>query len=195
MSAPARSNALQVVLTVLAVAAGGLLLLLVVLVAVGAYFFTVPAGGIDPTMAGLAPGKPAPAISAEAWANGEPEASDGKVLVVQGWFYDCPYCWQETPDLVRLHEKYGDRVSFVGLSTDPVEDVDRVGDFISKNGVKYPVGYGYDAQVTLARGFEAQAFPAVWVVGRDGTVLWNRSLEGKQSLEEAIEAALAAEAT
>ena len=42
----------------------------------------------------------------------------------------------------------------------------------------------------MGRGFEGQAYPAIWVIGKDGTVLWNRSLEGDQSLEEAIEAAL-----
>ena len=49
-------------------------------------------------------------------------APDGKVVVVQGWLYDCPYCWREAPEIVRLHQKFGDRVSFVGLSSDLAED-------------------------------------------------------------------------
>lgn len=184
---PGRSNALQVVLTVLAVAAIGLLLLFVVLAVAGSYFFAEKRG-MDPAFAGLAPGNPAPQIAAEAWVNGEPPSLDGKVVVVQGWFYDCKFCWMEAPELAELHRKYGDKVAFVGLSPDPPEDVVRVKDFVAQNGLKYPVGYGAAGSLGA---FEAQAFPAMWVIGRDGTVLWNRSLEGEQSLEEAIRAALA----
>lgn len=186
-----RANALQVVLTVVAVAAIGLLLLLVVLAVAGSYFF---ASGVDPSLAGLAPGKPAPAIAAETWINGEPPSLDGKVVVLQGWFYDCPYCWKEAPELAELHRKYADQVEFVGLSTDRAEDAAKVEEFVSTNKLKYPIGYGYNAAYTLMRGFEAQAFPAVWVIGRDGTIRWNRSLEAKQSLEEAIRSALAGDA-
>jgi thiol-disulfide isomerase/thioredoxin len=193
MSHPTRSgraNALQVLLTIVAVAAIGLLLLLVVLAAAGSYFFAEHPG-IDAAMAGLAPGNPAPAVAAEAWLNGEPPSLDGKVVVVQGWFYNCPYCWKEAPHLADLHRKYADRVEFVGLSTDGVEDAEKVQDFVATNHLQYPIGYGYDAAATLMNGFEARAFPAVWVIGRDGTVRWNRSLEADQSLEEAIKAALA----
>lgn len=186
-----RTSALQVLLTIVAVAAGGLLLLIVVLAATGSRMFVIPQPAMDPAMAGLAVGKAAPEIKAEAWVNGEPETLDGKVVVVQGWFYDCPYCWKEAPEIARLHEKYGDRVAFVGLSTDRTEDADKVKEFVSENGLKYPVGYGYDSHVTLGRGFEATAFPAIWVVGRNGAVVWNLASQGERSLEEAIEAALA----
>ncbi len=188
MARPDRSNALQTVLTILAVGAGGFLLLLVILAAAGSHLFSIPRGGVDPAMAGLAVGQPAPAITAEAWVNGEPPSLDGRVVVVQGWFYDCPYCWKEAPELVALHKKYGDRVSFVALSPDPASDVSKVEEFVAKNELKYPVGYG---AVDSLMGFEAKAFPAIWVVGGDGKVLWNRSLEGEQTLDEAIAGALA----
>lgn len=192
-TAPAdRANALQVVLTIIAVAAGGLLLLLVILAVVGGNLFTMPAPGIDPAMAGLAVGKVAPDISAPAWVNGEPRDLNGKYVVVHGWFYDCPYCWQEAPHIAELHDKYGDRVAFVGLSSDAPDAVELVEEFVAKTGIEYPVGYG--AIETLI-GFDANAFPAVWIVGPDGKVVWNRAVEGTQSLEDALEAALKNELT
>lgn len=151
-----------------------------------------PSGGMDAAMAGLSVGKPAPAIEADGWINGEPSSLDGKVVVVHGWFYNCPYCWDEAPHIAQLHEKYGDRVSFVALTTDRLEDRELVEEFVDEGGMKYPVGYGHAAALTLMQGFEASAFPVVWVVGPDGTVVWNRSREGQQSLEEAIQAALEA---
>lgn len=190
--APAdRANALRVVLTIIAVAAGGLLLLLVILAVVGGNLFTTTSPGIDPA-AGLAVGKTAPAIGAPAWINGEPGELDGKYIVVHGWFYDCPYCWKEAPHVAELYEKYGDRIAFVGLSSDAPEQEELVKEFVSKTGIKYPVGYG--AIKTLI-GFDANAFPALWIVGPDGRVVWNRAVEGKQSFEEALEAAVNNELT
>jgi thiol-disulfide isomerase/thioredoxin len=183
-----RSNALQTMLTVVAVGAGGLLLLLLILVAVGGSLFEVPRAGMPAEMAGLAIGRTAPELQAEGWINGEPTAYEGKVTVVQGFFYDCPYCWQEAPELAKLHASYGDRVQFVAISTDPASDQAKVQEFVDQNHLTYPVGYG--AIDTLIR-FEAQAFPVLWLVGPDGTVMWNMAEEEKQPLEDAIEAALA----
>jgi hypothetical protein len=182
-----RSSALQTVLTIVAVGAGGLLLLLLILVAVGGSMFQGPTRGMPPEMAGLAVGRTAPELAAEGWINGEPISYGGKVTVVQGFFYDCRFCWQHAPELVKLHEKYGDRVNFVALSTDPPQDQAKVQEFVDENRVTYPVGYG--AIQTLI-GFEAQAFPVLWLVGPDGTVIWNMAEEHQQSLEDAIEAAL-----
>lgn len=182
-----RSNALQTVLTIVAVGAGGLLLLLLILAAVGGSLFTIPPQSVPPEMAGLAVGRTAPELSAEAWINGEPAGYDGKVTVLQGFFYDCTYCWQEAPEIAKLHKKYGDRVQFVALSSDPPSDEARVQEFVNENHFRFPVGYG--ARETLIR-FEVMAFPVLWVIGPDGTVVWNRAEEEKQSLEEAIKAAL-----
>lgn len=183
-----RSNALHTLLTIVAVGAGGLLLLLLILAAVGGSLFQIPRQGMPPEMAGLAVGRTAPELSAEGWINGEPAEYEGKITLVQGFFYDCPYCWQEAPEIAKLHKKYGDRVQFVALSSDPPSDQAKVQQFVAENHLTYPVGYG--AIETLI-GFEAQAFPVLWIVGSDGTVIWNLSEEGNQSLEEAIKAALA----
>jgi Thioredoxin-like len=182
-----RSSALQTVLTVIAVGAGGLLVLLLLLVAVGGSLFQVPERGMPPEMAGLAIGRTAPELAAEGWINGEPADYDGNLTLVQGFFYDCRFCWQEAPELVELHEKYGDRVNFVALSTDPPQDQALVQEFVDENRLTYPVGYG---AIRTLIGFEAQAFPVLWLIGPDGTVIWNMTEEPKQSLEQAIEAAL-----
>lgn len=188
-STASRSRALETLLTIIAVGAGGLLLVLVIAIATGINVGPEPT--VDPTMFGLAVGKDAPAIDASAWVNGEFEATGGQPTVVQAWFYDCPYCWQEAPELAALSKEYGDRVSFVALSPDPISSEPLVREFVESNDISYPVGYG--VKQTLI-GFEVRAFPSIWLVGADGKVLWNRSLEGEQSLEEAIEAALSKDA-
>ena len=193
MTAPASqkpSSGQKVLVGFLAVIAGGALFVLVALIAtIGASSFG-PARPVDPAIGGLAVGKAAPPIAAMGWVNGEPEDLTGRVTVVDGWFVGCPFCWKEAPDIAALHRKYaGQGVAFVGLSTDPPQAVDEVKDFVEKNGLAYPNGYG--ALETLA-GFEARYFPAVWVVGKDGKVVWNRAMADQESLEDAIRRALSA---
>ncbi len=57
--------------------------------------------------------------------------------------------------------------------------------FLHKAGIKWPNGYGADN--TLLQ-LEAHFIPAVWVIGTDGRVVWNR--DSRKTLEEGIEEAL-----
>lgn len=182
-------SAVPVILGGLTIVAALGIAAIVALVGYMIYALQSPAG-MDPAFVGLAIGRQAPAIEADAWINGEPSSLDGQVVVVHGWFYNCPYCWDEAPHVAELHQRYGDRVAFVALTTDRLEDRDLVEQFVDAGGMEYPVGYGRAAALTLMEGFEATAFPVIWLVGTDGTVIWNRAQEGEQSLEQAIQAAL-----
>ncbi|QDT38929.1 peroxiredoxin family protein [Stratiformator vulcanicus] len=167
------------------------LALVAILIAAGAigYFAAFVVGrdsGID---GGLAVGEVAPELTAAGWLNGEPQPVQGNVTVVNGWFYNCPHCWTEAPELAALSEQFeGRSVQFVGLSPEAPESIEQVKDFVAKNGLKYPNGYG---AIPTLQAFEVRAFPALWVLDRDGTVIWNRSLEHRESLEDAINRALA----
>ncbi len=143
--------------------------------------------------AGLAPGKEAPAIAAAGWLNGDPLAvADfaGKVVVVDAWFAACPHCSREAPELVRAYERFHDKgVVFVGLTPDEENDLASCRRFLKDNGITWPNGFG--ASETLGKFLtDGPYFPAIWVIGANGKVLWNRDSAG--NLEEAIAEALAA---
>jgi thiol-disulfide isomerase/thioredoxin len=148
-------------------------------------------GFVGDPIGGLAVGKTAPPVNAGAWLNGEPpsaESMQGKVRVVHGWFTACPVCWREAPELVRLHKKYGEsQVVFLGLTPDGEDILSHIEGFLDKNGITWP--NGYDARQTLI-DFDVTGFPCVWVIDAQGKVVWNR--DSRESLEEGIEAALAA---
>ena len=63
--------------------------------------------------------------------------------------------------------------------------MDTMESFLHKAGFKWPNGYG--AYNTLQQ-LEAHYIPAVWVIGTDGRVVWNR--DSQNTLEEGIEEAL-----
>ncbi|WP_166819694.1 TlpA family protein disulfide reductase [Thalassoroseus pseudoceratinae] len=138
---------------------------------------------------GLDVGKPTPPLVASGWIQGEPpsaESLDGEVLVVHAWSPECVHCFREAPELIELQRKYQDRVKFIGLTFRDVDRIEAIRGFLETTGIDWLNGYG--ALDTL-RGFEAEYLPTVWVVGRDGTVVWNK--DESASLEDGIERALA----
>ncbi len=135
---------------------------------------------------GLSAGVVAPPLEAVLWVNGEPSDSPSGVRVVHAWSYSCPYCWKEAPELVRLHEEFGDRVEFVGLAGEEVANRRLVEDFVEKNNFSWPNGFGEPFTTLIA--FDVRLFPAVFVLDREGRVVWSRGSKG--SLEQAISSAL-----
>ncbi|QDT63022.1 TlpA family protein disulfide reductase [Calycomorphotria hydatis] len=167
-----------------------LVVLIAVVVGGAAFWLSATKRDVIQDGGGLSVGKSMPSINAEGWLNGEPENLDGQVVVIHGWFVSCPYCWKEAPHMAELAEKYeGQGVQFIGLTYEPSTQMDGIESFVSQNELSYPNGYG--ALDTLVE-FQAEFFPAVWVIGRNGRVVWNRGYEATESLEAAIERALAA---
>lgn len=148
----------------------------------------------DDVKGGLPIGQQMPEFTGiEGWLNGDQisgEDTQGKVVFVNAWFLNCPYCHKGMPFLVDVYNEYRDKgVVFVGMTFDTGKDAKSVKRFLEKYKVEWPNAYG--ATETLAK-FQAEYFPGYWVIGRDGKVVWNKSLQGKVAVRDAIEAALAA---
>lgn len=135
-------------------------------------------------------GEALPAILAEGWLNGEvpaPEKLAGHVIVLDVWASWCGPCRAKAPELVELHHKYKDRgVLFIGLTTESSGELREIRKFLDRFGITWPNGYGADH--TLDE-LGVEGIPRVWVVGKDGKVLWEDGLDG--TVEQAIEMALA----
>ncbi len=172
----------------------GLLIGLFCIVAVAPLLWKID--GLDQSRAGLQIGQTIPPITGvEGWLNGDgPTADDlkGKVVFVNGWFLNCPYCHEGMPDLVKIYDEYHRQgVVFVGLTSDDSESVKNVEKFLDKYKVEWPNAYGA-AEALMA--FKAEYFPGYWLIGRDGKVVWNKALQGRVPIQTAIEQALAAKA-
>ncbi len=178
----------------------GLLLALAAIVAAAPFLWTI--GNPQPDLkAGIGPGEEMPELVAQGWLNGDPltrDALKGKVVVVDSWFLTCPVCHNNMPDLVSLQQEFADNpnVVFIGLTTDDATDLENVRRFLARYEVTWPNAYG--AAETIfgtgpeLTGFKAEYFPGYWVIGRDGKVVWNKSMgRNMAALRNAIEKALA----
>jgi thiol-disulfide isomerase/thioredoxin len=167
----------------------GLFLALALIVASAPFLWSIQANA---QTGGLAVGESMPPIEAAGWVNGlAPSADDlkGKVVVVNGWFFQCKYCHQGAPALVELYEKYGQRedVAFIGLADRPTTREEAEA-FSSRYKITWPNAYGPRDETFFGLG--ASAFPAYWIIGRDGKVVWNSDSERKQSMADALEQAV-----
>lgn len=143
----------------------------------------------------LEPNAVAPRLEAAGWLNGPPPAADemsSKLVVVDAFDDFCPMCRLGAPVMVAAYERFGDRVTFISLTTN-AEPTAR--EFAEVTGIRWPIGYEAKSAV---HGLGAGA-PTVFLVSRDGRILWNdnrtryrHNIEELQgTLEDAIERALA----
>lgn len=135
-------------------------------------------------------GSVAPPIEAAGWINGPPPKSlEGHVVVLEAWATWCGACWQLAPEVVKFYERYHPRgVVFISLTDEGPEVMDEIREFVRRNRIAWPTGYG--AVATFQR-YGVQGLPSLWVIGRDGRVAW--TWESPESFEAAVERVLASE--
>lgn len=143
---------------------------------------------------GLEVGKEAPELKADIWVKGDapsPEELEGEVYVVVAWATWCLPCSQTAPDLVKLEQKFSSEgVRFFGITAaGPQQEADIL-EWLDVREITWPNGFGASAVDTLI-AFDGEAIPAMWIIGRDGKVWWNRGMTEQESMAEALERTLA----
>lgn len=125
----------------------------------------------------------------------------GKVVVMDCWSTFCEPCVKEFPGLVKLHEKYGDKVACISLSFNyaggknetPEEHQEAVLEFLRSQHATFEnvLASVPDEELYQRLGFKSAAVPAIFVYDREGSIVRQfESAEAKYSEVEKLVAEL-----
>ena len=140
----------------------------------------------------------APLAGATGWVNTPPLASAdlrGKVVLVDFWTYSCINCLRTLPYIRAWADKYRE-AGLVVLGVHSPEfaferNEDHVRRAVRELGIRYPVAI--DSRHAIWRGFENQAWPALYFVDAQGRVRQQVFGEGQYEASERLIQKLLAE--
>lgn len=103
-----------------------------------------------------------------------------KPVVVNFWASWCPPCKAEAPELVKLYDKYGDRVEIFAVNMMTQDNVKDAQGFVDEFGFQFPVPVDEEGEVTGA--YRIQAIPTSFFINSEGIIV--KKVIGLVTLEE-----------
>ena len=117
-----------------------------------------------------------PDLNGKVWKLGDHK---GKVVLVNFWATWCPPCIKETPDLVRIANKFSSQgLDVVGVNTDGGETAP-VKRFVAEYGIPYPV---LIAESSASLPLPVEFLPTTVLLDRHGRIA--KTYEGPLSEDE-----------
>ena len=126
-------------------------------------------------------GQKAPEIKGgDLWINSAPlklEQLRGKVVLIDFWAFDCPYCAEAMPHIKELYDKYTqDGLVVIGVHTPRIDyekDISKIREAVVKKGIKYPVVV--DNKYEIWSDYLCNTWPSHFVVDQNGVIQLSHS--------------------
>lgn len=101
----------------------------------------------------------------------------GKIVILNLWASWCPPCVEETPNLIRLQKRVGDKAVILAVSMD--DDDQAYHAFLKRHNVDFPTVR--DVNKTAVGLFNPTGPPETYVIDRSGTI--RRKFIGPQQFD------------
>jgi thiol-disulfide isomerase/thioredoxin len=143
-------------------------------------------------------GQKAPELKGgDTWINSAPlklEELRGKVVLIDFWAFDCPFCAEAMPHVKELHDKYAkDGLVIIGVHVPRIDyekELPKIRDAVLKKGIKYPVVVDNDYQIWS--DYLCNTWPSHFVVDQAGVIQLSHSgTERYEDTEKVIQKLLA----
>lgn len=92
---------------------------------------------------------------------------DGRPMVVNLWYSQCPPCARELADFAVVHEELGQQVRFVGVN--PQDTATTMTSFAADRGVTYELLR--DREGAFGEALDVVSYPVTLFVGPDGAIV------------------------
>ena len=109
---------------------------------------------------------------------------DREAVLINLWATWCPPCRLEFPFLNEAYERYGDRASFISLSIEETDTLEKIRDFRSAHGLSIPMGRDEDG--TLYAYINSSSIPATVIVDRFGNAAFFHDICFKSAREVCV---------
>ena len=108
----------------------------------------------------------------------------GKWVIVNYWATWCPTCRHELPELIDLHQNTKQKIKVIGVNFENINN-EKLKQFISDNGVTYPILRSFPMPVT-ALG-KVPALPTTFIIDPSGKVVASEvGLVTRKNIEDYI---------
>ncbi len=106
-----------------------------------------------------------------------------KLVVLNFWFINCPYCVEEFPLMERAYQKYKDTAEILALN--PYDSTQQIQGFQGLYGLSFPMG---EDVCHLSSGFGVEGFPTTVFVDRYGVacLIVPGAIRGESQLQKAF---------
>lgn len=109
----------------------------------------------------------------ESFDGGKVKLSDfvGKPVFIDFWAGWCPFCVEEMPEIEKIHQEFGDKLTVLGIHRSETEEIDAGSKFAKERGVTYPLLKDSTGQVykTLTGG--RQFMPYALYIDKQGKIV------------------------
>ncbi len=92
-----------------------------------------------------------------------------KPMVINFWASWCGPCKIEAPELVKLYERYGNKVQIYAVNITSGDSIDGARNFAETYGFKFPVLLDVDDAVS--NKYHIQAIPTTFFINKDGIIV------------------------